>query len=480
MLRTPNSKQSEMELVVLEDLVPENHFLRKIDKYIDFSFVREKLSPFYCKDNGRPAIDPVMLFKIFLLGYFYGIRSERQLMRDIQVNLAYRWFLGLNITDSIPDHSTLSQNRNRRFQNSNIFQEIFDEIVFLAISKKLVKGEVLYTDSTHLKANANKKKFDRKDVEGTAKGYLQELEDDINKDRVKHGRKKLKEKPDTPKTKNIKVSKTDPDSGYLYRDNKEESFAYLDHRTVDSKYNIITDVHVTKGNIHDSIPYIDRLDYQIDKFGFNVIAVGLDAGYNTAALSHGLVKRDIFGAIAYKAPGSSKEHIRKKYFKYDSNNDVYICPANQILAYSTTGRDGYKVYQSNPKICAECKLLKKCTSNKDKRRTIARHVWEEDKIKIDSNRLTDYGKKIYKRRKETVERSFADAKQLHGYRYAKFRGLERVTFQCLMTAICQNMKKIATLLDKRNNRKIANVQVISIFSLIITFIMPEKRYKCQF
>ncbi|RLC47835.1 MAG: IS5/IS1182 family transposase, partial [Candidatus Cloacimonadota bacterium] len=190
-------------------------------------------------------------------------------MRDIQVNLAYRWFLGLNITDSIPDHSTLSQNRNRRFQNSNIFQEIFDEIVFLAISKKLVKGEVLYTDSTHLKANANKKKFDRKDVEGTAKGYLQELEDDINKDRVKHGRKKLKEKPDTPKTKNIKVSKTDPGSGYLYRDNKEESFAYLDHRTVDSKYNIITDVHVTKGNIHDSIPYIDRLDYQIDKFGFN-------------------------------------------------------------------------------------------------------------------------------------------------------------------------------------------------------------------
>jgi transposase len=417
MLRISDSKQTEMELVVLEDLVPENHLLRKIDKYIDFTFVREKLSPFYCKDNGRPAFDPVMLFKIYLLGFMYGVRSERQLIREIQVNLAYRWFLGLKITDSVPHHSTLSQNRLRRFQDSNIFQDLFDETVLLALRKHLVTGEILYTDSTHLKANANKKKFDRKDVKGTAKGYLEELEEDINTDRLSHGKKELKEKSKDPKLKNTRVSTTDPDSGYMCRYFKEEGFAYLDHRTVDGKHNIITDVHVTPGNVHDSIPYIERLDRQINRFGFDIKAVGLDAGYNTVAVCHGLKKRAIYGALAYKAPSSDKNKIRKKYFVYDEVNDNYICPNGKKLTYRTTRREGYKEYSSDPKICINCQHLNKRTQEKNHRRIITRHIWEKDKIEMDSNRLTKEGKKIYKRRKETVERSFADAKQLHGYRY---------------------------------------------------------------
>lgn len=482
MLRIPDSKQTEMELVVLEDLVPENHLLRKIDKYIDFTFVREKLSPFYCKDNGRPAFDPVMLFKIYLLGFMYGIRSERQLIREIQVNLAYRWFLGLNITDPVPHHSTLSQNRNRRFQDSNIFQDLFDETVLLALRKHLVTGEILYTDSTHLKANANKKNFNRKDVEGTAKGYLEELEEDINKDRLSHGKKELKEKSKEPKLKNTRVSTTDPDSGYMCRDFKEEGFAYLDHRTVDSKHNIITDVHVTPGNVHDSIPYIERLDRQINRFGFDVKAVGLDAGYNTVAVCHGLKERDIYGVLAYKAPSSDKNKIRKKYFEYDEVNDSYICPNGQELPYRTTRREGYKEYASDPKICINCPYLNKCTHEKNHRRIITRHIWEKDKIEMDSNRLTEEGKKIYKRRKETVERSFADAKQLHGYRYARFRGIKNVAFQCLMTAICQNIKKIAHLLDRKprkDNIGICVNIIADIFTIIWLSISNRGKYEVR-
>lgn len=480
MLRISDSKQTEMELVVLEDLVPENHLLRKIDKYIDFTFVREKLSPFYCKDNGRPAFDPVLLFKIYLLGFMYGVRSERQLIREIQVNLAYRWFLGLKITDSVPHHSTLSQNRLRRFQDSNIFQDLFDETVLLALQKHLVTGEILYTDSTHLKANANKKKFNRKDVEGTAKGYLEELEEDINKDRLSHGKKELKEKSKDSKLKNTKISTTDPDSGYMCRDFKEEGFAYLDHRTVDGKHNIITDVHVTPGNVHDSIPYIERLDRQINRFGFDVKAVGLDAGYNTVAVCHGLKKREIYGTLAYKAPSSDKNKIRKKYFVYDEVNDNYICPNGQKLTYRTTRREGYKEYSSDPKICINCPYLNKCTQEKNHRRIITRHIWEKDKIEMDSNRLSEEGKKIYKRRKETVERSFADAKQLHGYRYARFRGLAQVSFQCLMTAICQNLKKIANLLDKKSRKDTVIDSISDIFRLVLVFIKPRLRYRHQF
>ena len=130
--------QSSLEFVCIDELVPKDHLLRKIDKHIDFSFIHDLVKDLYCKDNGRPAIDPTLLFKILFLGYLYGARSERQLIRDIQVNVAYRWFLGLNLTDKIPDASTLSQNRRRRFNDSDVYQNIFDEIVFQAMKKRLV------------------------------------------------------------------------------------------------------------------------------------------------------------------------------------------------------------------------------------------------------------------------------------------------------------------------------------------------------
>jgi transposase len=154
MLKKAELQQQELELVSLEGLVPEKHLLRKVEQVVDFGFIRDRVKHLYCEDNGRPALDPVVLFKLLLLGYLYGVRSERQLMRDVEVNVAYRWFLGLKLRDKVPDASTLSQNRRRRFSESTIYQEIFDEIVLLAVQKGLASGAVLYTDSTHLKANA--------------------------------------------------------------------------------------------------------------------------------------------------------------------------------------------------------------------------------------------------------------------------------------------------------------------------------------
>ena len=154
------------DYISIDELVPDNHLLRKIDKYIDFSFIYNKVKPYYCEDNGRPPIDPVMLFKMLFIGYLYGIRSERQLEQEIQVNVAYRWFLGLGFKDKVPDHSTISYNRHGRFKDTPIFQEIFDEIVRSAINHKMVGGKVLFSDSTHLKANANKKKFIIEKIQG--------------------------------------------------------------------------------------------------------------------------------------------------------------------------------------------------------------------------------------------------------------------------------------------------------------------------
>ena len=164
MLTNNKNLQNNYEFVCIESLVPEDHLLRHIDKYVEFSFITEAVRPYYCEDNGRPSIDPVVLFKMIFIGYIYGIRSERQLEKEIQMNIAYRWFLGLNLTDRVPHHSTISFNRKKRFKDTRVFQEIFDQIVLQAMNHKMVGGRVLSTDSTHLKANANKRKFTKEMV----------------------------------------------------------------------------------------------------------------------------------------------------------------------------------------------------------------------------------------------------------------------------------------------------------------------------
>lgn len=446
MLKTPSPQQYQLEMVTLEELVPKNHLVRKVDAAIDFEFIRAEVEHLYCKDNGRPPIDPVRLFKMMILGYLFGIPSERRLVQEIQVNVAYRWFLRMGLTEKVPDASTLSQNRIRRFNGTDVFQRIFDRIVEQAYEQRLIGGHTLYTDSTHLKANANKRKAVNKEVAVSASAYIAELNKAVEEDRLAHGKAPLKQDDSKePETKNQKVSTTDPDSGFMTREGKPQGFFYLDHRTVDGRHGIITDTFVTPGNVHDSQPYLSRLDRQLERFKFSPIAVGLDAGYFTAPLCHLIRERQIAPVIAYRRPNVTANPIKKKQFTYDKTTDTYRCPQGEILTYSTTDRQGYRHYQSNPKVCQDCPLRQDCTKNKQYKKTITRHVWEEDKEHVSGLRLLSWGKKIYNRRKETVERSFADAKQHHGHRYARFRGLAKVQMQCLLAAVAQNIKKMALL-----------------------------------
>jgi hypothetical protein len=232
----------------------------------------------------------------------------------------------------------------------------------------------------------------------------------------------------------------------MVRDGKPKGFFYLDHRTVCGKHNLITDTHVTPANVHDSIPYLERLDRQRGRFGLATRAVGLDAGYMTAPICKGLEDRDIYGVIGYRRPNHIKGRFYKNEYVYDPHEDVYLCPHGQLLTYRTTNRAGYREYRSDPVICRSCPLRDQCTSDARSIKTVTRHVWEEHKEAVDSHRKTQTGKVLYQRRKETVERSFADAKQLHGQRYIRMRGLLRAQEQCLLAAACQNMKKMALLL----------------------------------
>lgn len=447
----PSPQQTELEMVTLEQLVPGDHLLRKVDAAIDFGFIREMTEDLYCPDNGRPPVPPEMLFKALFVGYLFGIRSERQLMREIEVNVAYRWFIGLRLTDRVFDASTFSQNRRRRFDGTDVAQRIFDHIVEQAIAKGLVGGEVLYTDSTHLKASANKGRYNKEMVAKSRAAYWDDLDAAVAADRSAHGKKPLAPKDRQPPIKETKVSRTDPDAGYMVRDGKPKGFFYLDHRTVDGRSAIITDTHVTPANVHDSIPYLARLDRQRARFGFEVKAVGLDAGYADAPIAKGLEDRDILGVTGYRKPTPPRPGMmRKSTFIYDRSVDAYRCPEGQMIPYATTDRGGYRHYKSDPAICRTCPLLASCTSSAKAQRTLTRHVWADARECTDAHRLTDWGKRLYKRRKETVERSFADAKQLFGHRYARFRSLAKVQTQALLAATAQNIKKIAMAIWCRN------------------------------
>jgi hypothetical protein len=252
--------------------------------------------------------------------------------------------------------------------------------------------------------------------------------------------------------KEVKVSTTDPDSGYMIRDGKPEGFFYLDHRTVDLKYNMITDVHITPGNVHDSVPYLSRIDRQQQRFGFKVEAVALDSGYLTSPICKGLHSRNIFAVIAHRRFHSTRGLFPKWKFTYDAEHNLYVCPAKHELLYKTTNREGYRQYASDPQHCKNCPFLNECTRSRNHRKVVTRHVWEDSKEWVRGNRLSRSGKYLYRKRKETIERSFADAKELHGFRYCRLRGLQNVREQALMTAAVQNMKKMAIHLDRLERR----------------------------
>jgi transposase len=336
MLKKPRPQQTALEMVTLEGLVPKDHLLRKIDRVIDFSFIHERVAGLYCADNGRPALDPVVMFKALFLGYLFGVRSERQLVREIEVNVAYRWFLGLRLTDPVFDASTLSQNRRRRYADTSVAQHIFDAVVEQAIGHGLVDGSVLYTDSTHLKASANKNRHDVAVVAKSRADYWDELDAAIEAERAAHGQKPLPPKERKAPEGPTRVSRTDPDAGYMVREGKPTGFFYLDHRTVDGRLGIVTDTFATPATVGDSVVYLARLDRQRARFGLAPGAVGLDAGYATTAIAHGLEARGILGVTGYRRPTPPKPgRLGPKDFAWEPaserGSDGYRCPEGQLL-----------------------------------------------------------------------------------------------------------------------------------------------------
>lgn len=434
MLTVNKNIQSEILITTMEEIVPQDSLFRKIDKYIDFTFIYEEVKELYCTNNGRPSIDPVVLFKLVFIQALDGLKSMRKTCEKIKVDAEYRWFLGMPFGCDTPHFSTFSKNYERRFKDSDIFEKIFINIVNQAIKYNLIDGTTFYTDSTHKKANANKNKYEDKIVENV-KERRKWLEEEINEERIKQGRKPFEYK-DKVEQKHIKVSTTDKESGYYHRDNKERGFMYLDHRTVDDKCNIIVDCYVTKGNVHDSGPFIERAEYIKKIFGFNIKNYAIDSGYLTLDIKKYFIENNIFGVFGYKRTGTPESRKEKSKYYYDKELNIYYDKeTGEVLEYKgLIDKNGYMKYQ-----------------NIDKTKIVRRHIKEEWNEHFRENRISEKGKELYQKRKERVELSFADSKQNHGYRYAMYKGVKKNQHYTWLICAAQNMKNIAIKVSNVDN-----------------------------
>ena len=448
-----DKKREQFVMVSMDEMVPQDHLLRKIDKALDWSFIYDLVEDKYSPDRGRPSLDPVMLIKIPLIQYLYGIRSMRQTIREIEVNVAYRWFLGIDVYDPVPHFTTFGKNYSRRFKDTDLFEQIFRHILEQCYKFKLVDPTEVFVDATHVKAHANGRKMQKRIAEQEARFYDEMLRKEIDTDRENHGKKPLKDKDDDDRpgssgggeAKEIKTSTTDPESGWFHKGDHKEVFAYAIETACD-KHGWILDYTVNPGNQHDSKTFKGLFD-RIEHIGIKRLIA--DAGYKTPAIAKLLLDKGIQPVFPYKRPMTKDGFFKKYEYAYDEYYDCYVCPNGQVLNYSTTNRDGYREYKSCSKICESCPYLSKCTESRDHVKLITRHVWEDYMEICEDIRQTVGMKELYDLRKETIERLFGTAKEAHNFRYTNMIGKARMQMKVGLTFACMNLKKLARIMDKR-------------------------------
>lgn len=449
--RNAEKKREQVQYFCMDDLVPKDHILRLVEDAIDWGFIYDLVEEKYSPDQGRPSMDPVTLIKIPVIQYLFGIRSMRQTIKEIEVNVAYRWFLGIDMMDPVPHFTTFGKNYTRRFKDTDLFEQIFERILEECFKQHLVDTKEVFVDATHVKASANINKKQQIRIREEALFYEEQLKKEIDADRVAHGKKPLKDKDEPPQdgngsggTKEIKGSTTDPESGWFHKGEHKQVFAYSVETACD-KNGWILGYTVDPGNQHDSRTFKGIYD-KLKRFDIEKII--MDAGYKTPAIAKLLLDDGIDPVFPYKRPMTKDGFFRKHEYVYDEYHDCYICPENKVLSYSTTNRDGYREYKSRSYQCANCPSLEKCTLSREHVKVVTRHVWEDYLEACEDIRHTLGMRDLYQKRKETIERLFGTAKEAHGFRYTHMRGKAKMRMKVGMTYACINLKKLVKMMQR--------------------------------
>jgi transposase len=433
---TYSRQEIEVNRKSYEMMYDASHHLVKLDPVMDWDFVSKQLEVFYPHCIGRPTKDPIVLVKILLIQYLEGFRSVRFTCNQVKQNATYRWFLGISPQEKIPDHSTISKFLSQRLQNAAFWEELFHHCLRLIHKEGFIANETWVADETELKANANKRVREIKIEEK----IIEEKEEDltlINERRARHGKKPLPAKGPKVEEKRTNISPVDPDARLSVKHDERGRFAYFEHRIVDSLHNFIIATDVTAANISGHRKLIGQVDQLKLIFGQYAKEMALDSGYYNAYLARRLFERDFFVYMSYRR-FSTKDHPQCRRYQFKQvNEDLYACPCGVPFYYKTTNRQGYHEFKPPKGSCLSCPFAKKENEDRVLRISIHQEIYDQ----LREQRLSVRGKILRSVRPATVELSFAHSKELHGLRYARYRGVQKVKTQVLMTAIIQNLKK---------------------------------------
>jgi transposase len=435
--------------ISLDDLVPENNFYRQLEVCINLNFVRDVVEGLY-SNIGRPSIDPVVFFKLQLIAFFEGIRSERKLMETVNLNLAHRWYLGYDFDEPLPDHSSLSKIRNRF--GLGVFQSFFEVIVQRCAEAGLVWGEELYFDSTKVQANASINGMVER-TEYEASHHLDELfpanlatfhpfEKVVNKfdgKRITGIRK-----PSYRRVTDQRISPTDPHATPMPFPGRGSSvLGYRDHYVVDGgKARIVLSALVTPASIMDNTPMLDLTDWVCSRWDIDPEIVVGDAKYGTEQNIVGLEEAGIKAFLPIPDLGKRTGYYPPDLFRYDLQEDHYICPqGHQLNRYSSRKSEEKHVYRANAKTCDACPVKSECTNSKSGRH-IFRSFHQEHIDKVKEYHKTAAYQKAMRKRGYWVEPLFGEAKDFHRLRRFRLRGLLKVNIEGVMIAAGQNLKRL--------------------------------------
>jgi transposase len=469
----------------LEELVPTDNFYRDVDKRLDLSFVREMVAPLYAR-GGRPSVDPVVFFKLQLVMFFEDLRSERQLMEVVADRISLRWYLGYDLGEPLPDHSSLTRIRDR--YGLSVFRRFFEGIVEMCAEAGLVWGEEFYFDATKVEANASLESITprfaveqhlqglfeegpQEDLDGApgdtaraaaAVGDLDPLPTSEEAELIsansarsdwisKAGRQDREVKGDFYRRKaDLFLSKTDPDASPMKRKGADHShLGYQAHCVVDGgRARIILGVLVAPFEVTENKPMLDMLWRAAFRWKARPRRVTGDSAYGTVENIAAIEKMGIRAYVALKGAGQGRPFFGKDEFAYDAAHDLYICPVGELLAPRMRNVARRLIgYRAKAGTCDACPLRPKCTPSKLGRQ-ISRHFDEEYVDRVKGYRGTFPYEKALRKRRVWVEPLFAEAKDWHGMRRFRLRGLEKVNAEALLIAAGQNVKRLVVARDR--------------------------------
>jgi len=422
----------------LDDVVPSDHLLRKIDAVLDLSWLRSELAPFY-SHTGRPSVCPELMIRMLIVGYCYSIRSERRLCSEVELNLAYRWFCRLGLEDLVPDHSTFSVNRHGRFRESDILRMVFEEVVSRCMTAGLVGAEGFAVDASVIEADASRFKriegvvvawTDEERARGPVREFLSALESETS--------------PINPTKPPKAMSPTDPAAAWTTRGRHKVMFGYSLNYLIDMENAVILDVEATPTRITKEVDATETMVARTEqRFGLKPDHIAADVAYGTGEMLGWLVERKIDPHIPVwdQSKVAAAGKFTRADFRYDKKRDIYICPGGKELRTSGTAHDGGTIkYIAKRSDCGRCSLKGKCTTARERR--LSRDVNEDARDHTRALMQTEaYEVSTCERKK--IETLFGEAKHLLGLTRLRLRGLTGARDEFLLTATVQNLKRLA-------------------------------------